>query len=170
MKIVLSRDEVKDIVGQHFGVKNFILEISTERATKPIKCDKDNIIITDENMLVVDKKNPDSVALKEADPDSGLPEIAKTDNVTEVEEVSSTEQVDAKLYRRGGGARGSVDYEGYHKQINDFIASGKKELRVSSDGLTSKGIYWRYWQCRKKFKIRAVKLSLTKDGLILKRA
>lgn len=174
MKIVLSRDEVKGIVGKHFGVTDFILEISTENATKPIKCHRDNILITDENMLVVDKKDPNSIVLKEADPDSGLPESGTIQEVTPADTDNATEVNDnigpTVVKRHRGGAKGSVNYDNYYKQINDFIASGKRELKVSSEGLSSKGIYWRYWQCRKKFKIRAVKLSLTKDGLVLKRA
>ena len=77
MKITLSRDEVKEIVGKHFGLTDFILEINTERATKSTqyvpKSDKaSTTVYTDENMLVVDKPDPESIALKEEDPDCGI--------------------------------------------------------------------------------------------------
>ena len=192
MKITLSRDEVKEIVGKHFGLTDFILEINTERATKPELSSASTAVYTDENMLVVNKPDPNSIALKQADPDCGIDFnsvkfladgsfVTQTNNKQDTSLKSSTSaeksnksssinstNLDNKTNRKVKAIR--VDYERYAEELLKFLESDNKELKLPLEGLTTKGAYWRYWKTRKLYDIRECKLHLKKDYILATRA
>ena len=191
LKITLSRDEVKEIVGKHFGLTDFILEINTERATKPELSSASTAVYTDENMLVVNKPDPSSIALKQADPDCGIDFnsikfladgsfVTQTHNKQDSSLKSSTSAEKSNkspssnsndlVNKTNRKVKTRVDYEKYAEELLKFLESNNKELKLPLEGLTTRGAYWRYWKTKKLYDIKECKLHPKKDYILATRA
>ncbi|MBO7450431.1 MAG: hypothetical protein J6U54_08675 [Clostridiales bacterium] len=115
MKVVVSRDEIKQMISEKFGLTDFILEISSENAVKV----KPEIVTTvnNQNQIIdvkIEKSNGD-VPVEE-------PKKKKSDHIP-------TNTV--------------VDYEKYALMIEEFLNSTGTTMGVDLEGLTPAGMEYR---------------------------
>lgn len=117
MKVVVSRDEIKQIISEKFGLTDFILEISSENAVKV----KPEIVTTVNNQnQIIDVK------------------IEKSNGDVPVEELKKKQKKSDHI-----PTNTVVDYEKYALMIEEFLNSTGTTMGVDLEGLTPAGMEYR---------------------------
>lgn len=124
MKVVVSRDEIKQMISEKFGLTDFILEISSENAVKV----KPEIVTTVNNQnQVIDVK------------------IEKSNGDVPIEDPNVVEVVEKPKKKKSDHIPTNtvVDYEKYALMIEEFLNSTGTTMSVDLEGLTPAGMEYR---------------------------
>lgn len=175
MKITLSRDEIKSIVAQHYGLNaDFFLEISSERSSVPdrhrdMPAAASTVITVNSNNQVVDVKSTTAEeatdkkeVTEEKKIEPSLFSICQVCGKKFISKNSNTKTCSrscrSKLIYQGRKDRGlpapvknSVDYQKYGLIIEDFLNSSDSIRPIDDEGLTADGILYRYRRASKIF-------------------
>lgn len=154
MKVVLSRDEIKKMVAEKFGMNtdNFILEISTENATKS----KDERIFT-----AIVNNNNQVVDMKVENANDTLPPAAVKIKEKAAERVLEKSE---KEYKTKIPNKAVVDYDKYALRIEEFLNSTGKTMKVDDlEGLTLAGMEYRIRIAARMYDLNT-KIKITKSS------
>lgn len=163
MKVVISRDEIKKMIAEKFGMNtdDFILEISTENATKS----KDEKIFT-----TTINNNNQVVDMKVEKVNDTLPGVVKIKEKVAERFLGKSD----KEYKTKIPDRPVVDYEKYALRIEEFLNSTGKTMKIEDlEGLTLAGMEYRIRTAARMYdlndKIRLTKSSKYNELYISKR-
>lgn len=190
MKIILSREEIKSIVAEHYGITaEFGLEISSERSAVEKKSNpstaSDKVFVVNSNNQVIDIKPKSDIYESDETPKKltldegpgmkkcvicGQPFIPKTKKVVTCSRSCRSKYIYKNRISKGNPNLGHqrIDIEKYGLVIENFLNSSGKTASVDLEGLSLSGMSYRYNKAAKAYDYESkVKLSVNNNELFL---